>query len=124
MMALPMLWQGRAEDFRAITLSHNSGKGGAVLAGLVEAERQGFTHALVMDADGQHPAEQIAEFMAASMAEPDALVLLECPSSAPRRRRCAWSAVEFQTGGRTSRHSGAVSATRCSASGSTLSARC
>ena len=63
------------EGFRVITLARNSGKGGAVLAGLVEAERQGFTHALVMDADGQHPADQIAEFMAASMAEPNALVL-------------------------------------------------
>ena len=63
------------EGFRVITLPRNGGKGGAVLAGLVEAERHGFTHALVMDADGQHPADQIAEFMAASMAEPDALVL-------------------------------------------------
>lgn len=36
---------------------------------------RGFTHALVMDADGQHPAGSIAEFMAASQANPDALVL-------------------------------------------------
>jgi len=67
---------GDAPDgFRVIALPRNGGKGSAVLAGLVEAERQGFTHALVMDSDGQHPADQIAEFMAASMAEPDALVL-------------------------------------------------
>lgn len=67
---------GDATDgFKVITLPRNGGKGAAVLAGLVEAERQGFTHALVMDSDGQHPADQIAEFMAASMAEPDALVL-------------------------------------------------
>ena len=68
-MARPMPCAGDAPDgFRVITLPRNCGKGGAVLAGLVEAERQGFTHALVMDADGQHPADQIAEFMAASMA--------------------------------------------------------
>ena len=63
------------DGFKVITLPRNGGKGGAVLAGLVEAERQGFTHALVMDSDGQHPADQIADFMAASLAEPDALVL-------------------------------------------------
>lgn len=63
------------DDFRVITLPRNGGKGGAVLAGMIEAEAAGFTHALVMDADGQHPAGQIAQFMAASMAEPDAMVL-------------------------------------------------
>lgn len=55
--------------------AENTGKGGAVLAGATEALRRGFTHALVLDADGQHPTEKIGEFMAASMAEPDALVL-------------------------------------------------
>lgn len=60
---------------RVITLPRNAGKGAAVLAGLLQAGQEGFTHALVMDADGQHPAGQIAEFMAASMAEPDAMIL-------------------------------------------------
>lgn len=61
--------------FRVLRLPRNAGKGAAVLAGLIEAEGQGFTHALVMDADGQHPAEQIAAFMAASMEAPRAMVL-------------------------------------------------
>ncbi len=61
--------------FRVITLPRNSGKGAAVMAGLTIAARQNFTHALVMDADGQHPEDQIAEFMAASIDEPDALIL-------------------------------------------------
>src|SRR5688572_4868383 len=52
----------------------NGGKGAAVLAGAKWARSQGFTHALVMDADGQHPAASIAEFMAASQARPEALV--------------------------------------------------
>lgn len=64
-----------ATGFRIITLDHNRGKGGAVLAGLTEAERHGFTHALVMDSDGQHPPDQIAEFMSASMVAPEAMVL-------------------------------------------------
>ncbi len=53
----------------------NRGKGAAVRRALLAAEQAGFTHALVMDADGQHPAPQIAEFMAASMAAPGHMVL-------------------------------------------------
>ncbi len=53
----------------------NGGKGAAVLDGLQAAQHAGFTHALVMDADGQHPAELIPAFMAASLASPDAMVL-------------------------------------------------
>ena len=53
---------------------HNGGKGAAVLAGAAWARARGFTHALVMDADGQHPAASIAEFMASSQARPEALV--------------------------------------------------
>lgn len=55
----------------------NGGKGAAVLDGLTEALRQGFTHALVMDSDGQHPAARIQAFMAASAAQPEAMVLGE-----------------------------------------------
>ena len=53
----------------------NSGKGAAVLAGAREAVARGFTHALVMDADGQHPAASIEEFMDSSARCPQALVL-------------------------------------------------
>ncbi|HET7537167.1 MAG TPA: glycosyltransferase [Candidatus Didemnitutus sp.] len=57
------------------TLPQNSGKGAAVLAGTQVARERGFTHVLVMDADGQHPAGSIGEFMAASQRQPEALVL-------------------------------------------------
>jgi glycosyltransferase involved in cell wall biosynthesis len=53
----------------------NGGKGAAVLDGLEAALRQGFTHALVMDSDGQHPAGRIAAFMEASAQRPEAMVL-------------------------------------------------
>ena len=56
-------------------LSHNQGKGAAVLHGLELAARSGFTHALTMDADGQHPADLIPAFMRASQEQPDVLVL-------------------------------------------------
>jgi glycosyltransferase involved in cell wall biosynthesis len=73
---------------RVLVLAKNSGKGAAVLFGLREAQARGFTHALTMDSDGQHPAELIASFMQASMAEPDAMVLGEpiFDASAPALR--------------------------------------
>ena len=53
----------------------NGGKGSAVLHGINEALAAGYTHALTMDADGQHPTELVAHFMARSIAEPRALIL-------------------------------------------------
>jgi glycosyltransferase involved in cell wall biosynthesis len=60
---------------RVLVRRRNGGKGAAVLDGLEEALRQGFTHALVMDSDGQHPADRIGAFMEASAARPQAMVL-------------------------------------------------
>ncbi len=58
-----------------LELPANAGKGAAVLHGLRAAREAGFTHALTMDSDGQHPAELIPAFMQASMRRPDAMVL-------------------------------------------------
>lgn len=58
-----------------IVLPHNQGKGAAVLEGLTRAAAAGYTHALTMDSDGQHPAELIPRFMATSLARPEAMVL-------------------------------------------------
>jgi glycosyltransferase involved in cell wall biosynthesis len=60
---------------RVSVLAQNQGKGAAVLFGLREAQAAGFTHALTMDSDGQHPAQLIRSFMQASMTHPDAMVL-------------------------------------------------
>ncbi len=59
---------------RVLVLSHNQGKGAAVLHGLREAAAAGYTHVLTMDADGQHPAARIPEFMAVSRAHPQAVI--------------------------------------------------
>jgi glycosyltransferase involved in cell wall biosynthesis len=56
-------------------LPSNQGKGAAILHGLREALQAGFTHALTMDADGQHPPELIPAFMAASESAPQAMIL-------------------------------------------------
>ena len=60
---------------RVWVLPQNSGKGSAVLHGLQQAQAAGYTHALAMDSDGQHPADLIPAFMRASIARPESMVL-------------------------------------------------
>lgn len=60
---------------RVFVLPHNQGKGAAVLYGLQQAAAAGYTNVLTMDADGQHPAAMIPEFMAESQRNPEAVVL-------------------------------------------------
>jgi len=62
-------------DLRVLVLPHNQGKGAAVLHGLDQAAAAGFTHALTMDSDGQHPADRIPAFMAESARQPAAMIL-------------------------------------------------
>jgi glycosyltransferase involved in cell wall biosynthesis len=62
-------------ELRVLVRARNGGKGAALFDGLLEAQRCGFTHALAMDSDGQHPAQCIVPFMAASAAEPHAMIL-------------------------------------------------
>lgn len=57
-----------------VRLPINQGKGGAVMAGLREAARLGFSHALQVDADGQHDLGDVALFLATSREHPQALV--------------------------------------------------
>ncbi len=90
------------EAVRIIRRPRNGGKGAAVLDGLRAAAAEGFTHVLTMDADGQHPAERIGDFMAASRAAPNALVLgqpvfgPEAPAVRVRGRRVSnwWANLE------------------------------
>ena len=63
------------DGLRVWVLPQNQGKGAAVLYGLDQAAQQGFTHALCMDSDGQHPANLIVSFMQCSAATPEAMVL-------------------------------------------------
>jgi glycosyltransferase involved in cell wall biosynthesis len=92
----------RDPGLRVWVLPANAGKGAAVLHGLQHTLAAGFTHALVMDADGQHPAELIPAFMAASLARPETMVLGRpvFDASAPllrvrgRRVSNAWTNLE------------------------------
>jgi glycosyltransferase involved in cell wall biosynthesis len=76
------------QGLKVFVRPRNEGKGAAVLYGLREAISQGFTHALAMDSDGQHPAERIPQFMDASRAAPDSMILGEpvFGADAPRLR--------------------------------------
>ncbi|SCC92597.1 putative Glycosyl transferase, family 2 [Thiomonas sp. X19] len=62
-------------QLRVLLLPENRGKGAAVLYGLDAAAAAGYTHALTMDSDGQHPAERIPAFMSTSLQQPLAMVL-------------------------------------------------
>ncbi|MBV6289183.1 glycosyltransferase family 2 protein [Pseudomonas aegrilactucae] len=61
-------------DIHLVSLTLNQGKGGAVMAGLREAARLGFSHALQVDADGQHDLGDVARFLALSRQHPQSLV--------------------------------------------------
>lgn len=60
---------------RVLVLPRNQGKGAAVLYGLDEAHKAGYSHVLTMDSDGQHPAGFIPTFMQKSNAFLDAMIL-------------------------------------------------
>lgn len=71
-----------------LRLPINSGKGSAVIAGLREAHARGYTHALQLDADGQHDAAALPAFLAAMRDAPNA-VIVGCPrydESVPKGR--------------------------------------
>ncbi len=90
-------------DLRIIRHDTNRGKGAAVLTGARLAREAGFTHLLSFDADGQHPAGQIANYMARSARHPEAMVFGKpvFPANAPKERvmgrKVANFWVDFQT---------------------------
>jgi glycosyltransferase involved in cell wall biosynthesis len=59
---------------RLVRLDVNGGKGAAVIAGLRAARQAGFSHALQVDADGQHDLADVPRFLAASAADPGAVI--------------------------------------------------
>jgi glycosyltransferase involved in cell wall biosynthesis len=64
----------RGLGHQVVRLPNNLGKGGAMLAGLRTAADEGYTHALQIDADGQHDASDIPRFLSASKDNPGALI--------------------------------------------------
>lgn len=62
------------EGTRFLRMVRNLGKGGAFLESLRLADREAFTHVLLMDSDGQHPAAMIPRFMELSQKHPAACI--------------------------------------------------
>jgi len=58
-----------------LRLPVNGGKGAAVMAGMRAARTRGYRHAIQIDADGQHDADDVPKFVAAAQAEPHAVIL-------------------------------------------------
>ena len=84
-----------------IRLEKNFGKGAALRAGFRRAAELGFTHAITMDADGQHFAEDLPKFLNTAQAQPEALIVgvrdffaAGCPTH--RRRSNAVSTFWFR----------------------------
>jgi glycosyltransferase involved in cell wall biosynthesis len=90
-------------QLRVIVRPKNGGKGAALFDALLEAQRCGFTHALTMDSDGQHPVQCIPEFMSTSARSTRAMILgdpifdASAPSIRVRGRKISNWAANVET---------------------------
>lgn len=66
----------------------NLGKGAAVQTGLMHASSQGYSHALQIDADGQHHWPDVDKFISASCNAPQAMIIgaPQYDDSVPKKR--------------------------------------
>ncbi|WP_446811313.1 glycosyltransferase family 2 protein [Methylomonas sp. 2BW1-5-20] len=70
--------RGLAEQYawvQGIRLDINQGKGAAVKAGILAAQALGYSHALQIDADGQHDLNDLDKFLSAARQAPAAVVI-------------------------------------------------
>ncbi len=63
-----------ADDIRLLRLPRNQGKGAALVAGLLAAREAGYTHALQIDADGQHDTGDAPRFIDEARHHPLAMI--------------------------------------------------
>lgn len=93
-------------EAQVIRREHNGGKGAAVKQGFAVALAQGFTHALQIDADGQHCSADIPVFLETARQRPEALILGSPQFSADAPKARLWGRlisvffVHLETGGR------------------------
>lgn len=57
-----------------VRLARNGGKGAAVLAGFYRAAELGYSHALQIDADGQHETSDVPKFLEQAKLHPHAII--------------------------------------------------
>lgn len=63
------------EKIILVSYTPNKGKGHALKQAFAEAKRHGFTHAITLDADGQHKATDLPKFTEAISQQNDALII-------------------------------------------------
>jgi len=84
----------------------NRGKGAAIKTGLRAARELGFSHALQVDADGQHDLGDVPRFLAAANEAPESLILghpvfdASVPPGRLRGRKVSIFWTTLETGGR------------------------
>ncbi len=82
-------WAAAHPQIRLARWEVNRGKGAAVVAAFQRAHAEGFTHALQVDADGQHDPEAVGRFLRLGEAHPEAVIAgiprYEGPVPAARR---------------------------------------
>ena len=61
-------------DVTLVRHERNSGKGAAVTTGFRTAHRLGYTHAVQIDADGQHTVSDVSRFLDEARQHPDAVI--------------------------------------------------
>lgn len=94
-------------QLRVLRLPHNQGKGAAVLMGMNQALKAGFTHGLVFDSDDQHASEDLPKILKLSNQHPEAMILAspifgeDAPLARVLGRRLGnwWTNVETLWGG-------------------------
>lgn len=72
--ALDSLAATHPRGIHLLRLKANRGKGAAVCAGLARAAESGYTHALQIDADGQHDPGEAKKLLDAARARPEAMI--------------------------------------------------
>jgi glycosyltransferase involved in cell wall biosynthesis len=89
----------RAGTVRVTRRDRNGGKGAAVKTGFQVARDLGYTHAVQIDADGQHDVTDIPRFLELAAQRPEAAVLGHpvFDETMPRGRRAAHGITNFWT---------------------------
>lgn len=85
---LVRLQRREAAWVRLVRHGLNQGKGAAVVTGLRAAAAEGFTHAVQIDADAQHSADDVPKFLDAARFRPRAMIIGRSvyDTSAPKAR--------------------------------------
>ncbi len=80
----------KAQTAQVLRLSKNSGKAKALQKGFEEALKQGFSHAITLDADNQHDPQIIPEFLKLSKENPESVIAgvrdFSSPEIPPKRK--------------------------------------